>query len=140
MSCPPTISPRRRSSCCARRCARRRRSALGQLALRGREYIVSLKPCGRGILLETLRYADEVVKAQGYFRDIPDAKPDAELLDLAETLIDKKTAKFDPAKFHDRYVDALKELIERKRKSKGAKIEAEEEDERPSARLATSST
>ena len=68
----------------------------GQLTLRGREYVVSLKPCGRGILLETLRYADEVVKAQGYFRDIPDSKPDPEMLDLAETLIDKKTAKFDP--------------------------------------------
>ena len=71
--------------------------ALGQLALRGREYIVSLKPCGRGILLETLRYADEVIKAQGYFRDIADAKPDPEMLDLAEALIDKKTAKFDPS-------------------------------------------
>jgi DNA end-binding protein Ku len=101
---------------------------LGQLALRGREYIVSLKPCGRGILLETLRYADEVVKAQGYFRDISDSKPDEEMLDLAEALIEKKAARFDPAKFHDRYVDALKELIERKRKSKGARIEAEEEE------------
>jgi DNA end-binding protein Ku len=108
-----------------------RKIALGQLTLRGREYIVSLKPCGRGILLETLRYSDEVVKAQGYFRDIPDAKPDPEMLDLAEALIEKKTAKFDPEKFHDRYVDALKELIERKRKSKGARIEAEEEDEAP---------
>ena len=105
--------------------------ALGQLTLRGREYIVSLKPCGRGILLETLRYPDEVVKAQGYFRDIPDAKPDPEMLDLAEALIEKKTAKFDPGKFHDRYVDALKELIERKRKSKGARIEAEDEEEKP---------
>jgi len=105
--------------------------ALGQLTLRGREYIVSLKPCGRGILLETLRYADEVVKAQGYFRDIPDAKPDPEMLDLAEALIERKTAKFDPSKFHDRYVDALRELIERKRKSKGARIEAEDEDEAP---------
>jgi DNA end-binding protein Ku len=108
-----------------------RKVALGQLTLRGREYIVSLKPCGRGILLETLRYPDEVVKAQGYFRDIPNAKPDPEMLDLAEALIEKKTAKFDPTKFHDRYVDALRELIERKRKSKGAKIEAEEEDEAP---------
>src|ERR1044072_8716583 len=53
------------------------------------------------------------------------------MLDLAEALIEKKTAKFDPGKFHDRYVDALKELIERKRKSKGARIEAEEEDEAP---------
>ena len=65
---------------------------LGQLAMRGREYIVSLKPCGRGIVLETLRYADEVNKAQGYFRDIPDTKPDADLLELAETLIAKKSS------------------------------------------------
>jgi len=104
---------------------------LGQLTMRGREYVVSLKPCGRGILLETLRYSDEVVKAQGYFRDIPDTKPDAEMLELAEALIDRKASKFDPEKFHDRYVDALKELIEKKRKLKGAKIETEEEDEKP---------
>jgi DNA end-binding protein Ku len=103
--------------------------AIGQLTLRGREYIVSLKPCGRGILLETLRYADEVVKAQGYFRDIADSKPDPEMLDLAETLIDKKTSKFDPSKFHDRYVDALRELIERK--AKGKRIETEEAGEAP---------
>lgn len=101
---------------------------LGQLAMRGREYVVSLKPCGRGILLETLRYADEVNKAQGYFRDIADARPDEELLELAETLIEKKASKFDPTRFHDHYVDALHALIERKRKSKGARIEAEEEE------------
>ncbi|GGO91777.1 Ku protein [Stakelama pacifica] len=95
---------------------------LGQLALRGREYIVSLKPCGRGLVLETLRYADEVRKAQGYFRDIPDDKPDEELLDLAESLIEKKTAPFDAGEFHDRYVDALTELIEKKRKAKGKRI------------------
>jgi DNA end-binding protein Ku len=94
------------------------KAGLGQLAMRGREYIVSLKPCGRGILMETLRYADEVNKAQGYFRDIEETKPDPELLELAEALIDRKTAKFDPGKFHDRYVDALHELIERKRKGK----------------------
>jgi DNA end-binding protein Ku len=101
---------------------RTRKVGLGQLALRGREYVVSLKPCGRGMVLETLRYADEVNKAQGYFRDIPDAEPDPELLGLAETLIDKKAAKFDPGEFHDRYVDALKDLIERKKKAKGRKI------------------
>jgi DNA end-binding protein Ku len=103
-----------------------RKMGLGQLALRGREYLVSVKPCGRGIVLETLRYADEVNKAQNYFRDIGDAKPDEELLDLAETLIDRKTAKFDPSKFHDRYIEALRDLIEQK--SKGKKIRAEEEE------------
>lgn len=101
---------------------RTKKVGLGQLAMRGREYVVSLKPCGRGMVMETLRYADEVNKAQSYFREIPDQKPDAELLDLAEALIDKKTATFDPQEFHDRYVDALKDLVERKRKAKGGKV------------------
>jgi DNA end-binding protein Ku len=105
-----------------------RKVGLGQLAMRGREYVVSLKPCGRGILMETLRYADEVVKAQGYFRDIPDAKPAEDMLELAEALIEKKSSKFDPGKFHDRYVDALRDLIEKKRKLKGGKIHAEDEE------------
>ena len=118
----------------------RRRSALGQLAMRGQEYVVSLKPCGRGMLLETLRYADEVVKAQGYFRDI--SRRQARSGDAragAEALIDRKTAKFDPDEFHNRYVDALKELIAEKRKTKGEKIEAEE-DESATAAAPTSST
>jgi len=114
---------------------RTKKVGLGQLAMRGREYVVSLKPCGRGMVLETLRYADEVNKAQGYFRDIPDAKPDPELLDLAETLIEKKTGAFDPREFHDRYVDALRDLVERKRKAKGGKIV--EEAEEPSGRAAS---
>ncbi len=101
---------------------RTKKVGLGQLALRGREYIVSLKPCGRGMVLETLRYADEVHKAQGYFREIPDDQPDEELLDLAEALIAKKTGAFHPDEFKDRYVDALKDLVERKRKAHGKKI------------------
>jgi DNA end-binding protein Ku len=110
---------------------RTKKVAIGQLALRGREMIVSLKPCGRGIILETLRYADEVNKAQSYFRDIKDVEPDEELLDLAETLIAKKTAPFKPDQFHDRYVDALRDLIEKKRKAKGGKVIEEAEDTAP---------
>jgi DNA end-binding protein Ku len=96
-----------------------RKVGVGQLAMRGQEYVVALKPCGRGMLLETLRYADEVNKASSYFREIDDAEPDADLLDLAATLIEKKSGKFDASEFHNRYVDALKDLIAEKRKRKG---------------------
>ncbi|AZI36315.1 putative DNA repair protein [Caenibius tardaugens NBRC 16725] len=107
---------------------------LGQLSVRGREQLVSIKPCGRGLVMEVLRYADEVNKAQSYFRDIADAKPQPELLDLATTLIDKKTAPFKPAEFHDRYVEALHRLIEKKRKAKGNRRILEDPDEgRPAA-------
>jgi DNA end-binding protein Ku len=95
---------------------------VGQLAMRGQEYVVALKPCGRGMLLETLRYADEVHKAQSYFREIGDAEPDADLLDMASMLIERKTGKFDPSEFHNRYVDALHRLIEEKQKAKGEKV------------------
>jgi DNA end-binding protein Ku len=95
---------------------------VGQLAMRGQEYVVALKPCGRGILLETLRYADEVHKSSGFFRDIGDTKPDADLLDMASMLIERKAGEFDPKEFHNRYVDALHDLIEKKQKAKGQKI------------------
>ena len=103
---------------------------VGQLAMRGQEYMVALKPCGRGILLETLRYADEVHKASTFFREIDDQKADPDLLDMASMLIEKKAGEFDPKEFHNRYVDALHELIAKKQKSKGKKI-IEQPDEAP---------
>jgi DNA end-binding protein Ku len=104
---------------------------VGQLAMRGQEYVVALKPCGRGILLETLRYADEVHKSSGFFRDIGDTKPDADLLDMASMLIERKAGEFDPKEFHNRYVDALHELIEKKQKAKGEKIIEQPEEAPP---------
>ena len=95
---------------------------IGQLAMRGQEYVVSLKACGRGMVLETLRYADEVNKAASYFRDISDAKPDPDLLDLAQTLIAKKVGDFDASQFQNRYIDALKALIAEKQKKKGKRV------------------
>jgi len=46
---------------------------------------------------------------------------------VAAALIEKKTDKFDPKIFKDHYQAALRELIARKLKSKGRKIEVAEE-------------
>ena len=102
---------------------------LGQLSVRGQEKLVALKPCGKGLLLETLRYADEVRKGQAFFSDIEDTKPDKELLELATTLIDNKTAPFDASEFEDRYVEALRKLIDKKAKSKSDKLVLEDVDQ-----------
>jgi DNA end-binding protein Ku len=111
---------------------RARKVGIGQLAMRGQEYVVAIKPCGRGILMETLRYADELNKASSYFREIDDVEPDADLLELATTLIDKKSGKFDASEFHNRYVDALKALIEEKRRQKGGGLVIQDPDQEPS--------
>ncbi|MBS7668432.1 Ku protein [Croceicoccus gelatinilyticus] len=102
---------------------------LGQLSVRGREVLVAIKPCGKGLLMETLRYADEVRQGQAFFADIEESKPKKELLDLATTLIDQRSAPFDASEFHDRYADALRKLIDKKAKSKSGKKIIEDVDE-----------
>lgn len=106
---------------------------LGQLALRGKEYLVAIKPTGTGLMLETLHYEEEIRKADPFFSEISGKKAEPDLLEVATALIEKKTAKFDAKVFKDHYQTALRELIQRKLKSKGRKITTKEEEpaERP---------
>lgn len=111
-----------------------RKIGLGQLALRGHEHLVAVRPCGKGILLETLHYGDEIKKSESFFSEIPAKSTDPDLLDVAAALIDKKTAKFDVTAFKDHYNAALRELIGRKLKSKGKKVATDIEEPARSAR------
>lgn len=90
---------------------------LGQMATRGRDQMCAVRACGDGLLLETLRYANEVKDSDAIFEDIPDVTPDKEMLALANQLIKKKTHKFDPAKFKSHYAAALRALINEKKKT-----------------------
>jgi DNA end-binding protein Ku len=108
-----------------------RKVGVGQISVRGQEHLVALKPCGRGMVLEILRYADEVQKAHGFFAEIGEDKPQKELLDLATTLIAQRTAEFEPGKFHDRYQEALHRLIDKKVKAKGKRVIEDAEPEAP---------
>ncbi|HEX6957346.1 MAG TPA: Ku protein [Ferrovibrio sp.] len=91
-----------------------KRIGLGQFVMRGREYVAALKPCGKGLLLETLRFADELRRAAPYFSDIADVVSDKELLSLALELIERKSAPFDPKRFKDNYTEAIRELVDAK--------------------------
>src|SRR6185295_15803156 len=68
----------------------------------------------KGFLLSTLRAADEVHDARPYFAEIEDSESDPEMLGLAKQLIKQKTGKLQPEAFHDRYQDAVRELIQAK--------------------------
>ncbi|MCW5719583.1 MAG: Ku protein [Devosia sp.] len=106
---------------------------LGQLSMRGKEYLAALKPSGTGLMLETLHYEDEIRKADPFFSTISGKKAEADLLDVATALIEKKTAPFDATAFKDHYQSALRELIQRKMKAKGRRITARDDEapERP---------
>jgi DNA end-binding protein Ku len=87
---------------------------IGQLILRGQSNIVALEPCGRGLLLEILRHADEVKAADAFFEEVPEVKVDKEALELAIELIERKAGKFEPDKLKDEYTEAVWELINAK--------------------------
>jgi DNA end-binding protein Ku len=99
---------------------------LGQIVMRGREYIVALKPCNRGMMIETLRFEEELRKSDSYFSEIGSAKADKDLMGLAQELIGKKSKPFDPSAFSDHYTDAVHELIRKKQRGKSV-IDSDEE-------------
>lgn len=103
------------------------KTGVGQMTMRGRENLVAVRPCGDGLLLETLRYPNELKKSDKVFADIPHAKASKEMVDLAKELIERKSGKFDPTAFKDHYGDALRALVEEKRK-KGKVVDSDEDE------------
>lgn len=99
--------------------------ALGRVVMSTRERLMALEPRENGIVATMLRSHDEVRKMKDFFDDIPNVRPDAEMISIATKIINQKEADFDPSEFNDRYEDALRELIERKQK--GHKITRAEE-------------
>lgn len=89
--------------------------ALGRVVLSKRERVLMLQPWGKGLLGTTLRYPYEVRGEEPYFADIPETKIPKEMLALAEHILETKKADFDPTQFHDRYEQAIIEMIDVKK-------------------------
>lgn len=91
---------------------------VGQITMSGREHVVAVGPVEKGLVMEVLRYAGEVRSPKPYFSDLPNLQLDKEMVALARELISKKAAPFEPARFHDSYADAMRDLIAEKAKGK----------------------
>jgi DNA end-binding protein Ku len=88
--------------------------ALSRVVLSNRERLIALMCRDRGFLMMTLRNANEVRDAKEYFTDITDEEPEPDMLELAKRLIEQKSSEFDPSEFHDRYQDAVIEMVKAK--------------------------
>jgi DNA end-binding protein Ku len=91
-----------------------KKAGLGQIVIRGKASLVALKACGKGLMLEALRYADELKGTGAVFKEVPALKPEADMIELAEEIIKRKSKTFDASDFEDVYEKALHELIEAK--------------------------
>jgi DNA end-binding protein Ku len=93
----------------------RKVAGLARLVLATHEHGVALVPYGKGMLLNTLRPAEEIRDANEAFADIEGGAVDKEMVQLAERIIEQKEGDFDPKVFaEDRYQKALQELVAQK--------------------------
>ena len=100
--------------------ARQNMVAIGRLVMSTRERICAIEIEEGGLVLTTLRTAEEVrALDEVALPDLP--KPDPKMLQIAEKIVDQQSGDFDPSEFRDRYEDALRALIEEKRKGKPVK-------------------
>lgn len=90
--------------------------AIARLVLSSRERVVTIGARENGMFVCTLRNPAEVRGTAEYFGNIPVGKPEAEMLELAEKLIEQKVTKFDPKAYEDRYEVALMQMIREKLK------------------------
>jgi DNA end-binding protein Ku len=90
------------------------RVALGRFTMRGKEHLVLIRPFGKGLMLHTVYYSDEVRPAEDVDQATNEAVREAELT-LAKRLIDELTEKdFDPSKYHDHYRERVLEVAQQK--------------------------
>jgi non-homologous end joining protein Ku len=87
---------------------------MGHVVLAKRERPIIIRPLGKGLLGLTLRYSHEVRNEAEYFAGIPDLELPEEMIQVAEHILDLKTADFDPALLEDRYRTVLVSMLRKK--------------------------
>ncbi len=91
------------------------RIGIGRVVLSSRERMVLVEPHDGGMLMRTLRSADEVRQPEF---GTAGGEADADMVAVAKTIIERRAGEFDPEDFRDRYQDALRELVESKAEGK----------------------
>ena len=91
------------------------KAGIGKVALYGREYLVKVEPRERGLIMYTLRHANEIrsMKAIDELADVPEAvKPDE--VKLARQVIGTFEGELDFEAYRDEYQEGLREIIDAK--------------------------
>jgi DNA end-binding protein Ku len=88
--------------------------AIGRVVISSKEQVVALRVQDKGLVLNTLHYAEEIRNSASYFEDVKNGDVDKNQLALAQQLVESFTVPFDPAKFSDRYQNSLLEIIKAK--------------------------
>lgn len=88
------------------------KAGIATVMIRTKQYLAALIAQDALLVLNTLRYHDELKKASEF--EIPDAKVSAKEMDMAMRLVDDMADKWQPARYKDTFKDDLLKRIEEK--------------------------
>ena len=90
------------------------RMAIAKIALRDREHLCALHPNGKGMLMNTLNWPDEIRSTEGLKGLDGDVKINPKELEMAKALIESLADSFDPARYKDEYKEAVMKVVQAK--------------------------
>lgn len=85
-------------------------AAIARLSKANKEHIVIVRPSGKGLMLHTLYYQDEVRQVADYGQDEGVQLSDKEL-ELGKLFVSSLAGPFEPNKYHDRYRENVTSMI-----------------------------
>lgn len=97
------------------------RTGIAKIVIRNRQHLAAVKANGKLLVLELMHFADELVSPEGL--KVPaDSKLGKREEEMAMTLVEQMTEKWDPKRYTDDYKSALMKLIERKVEAGGKEL------------------
>lgn len=114
--------------------ARTGKAGIAKVVIRTRQHLAAVKANGDALVLELMHFADELVNARSL--KIPEVKAAGRReVEMATTLVDQMTVKWDARRYTDEYASALLKLIRRKVESGGRTLPAKAERQRPASNV-----
>ncbi|WP_288463756.1 Ku protein [uncultured Pseudomonas sp.] len=99
---------------------------VANLVMHSKQHLAVIMPLDDALVLNTLRWADEVRSAEDVGLEGLDAKVSKKEVDMAQRLVDDMTEQWDPEQYHDTFKDNVMALVERKLKDGKLEAVAEE--------------
>jgi DNA end-binding protein Ku len=100
-----------------------KRVGIAKVVIKTRQYLAGVKPEDGALVLELMHFADELADT-GKLHLPKKVEVGKREINMAKSLIDNMSSKWNPEKYRDDYREALMEVIEEKVEAGGKEIEA----------------
>lgn len=109
------------------------KTGIAKVVIKTRQHLAAVKATEKMLILELMHFADDIVSAEGL--KIPAAKLGKREEEMAKTLVDQMTEKWDPERYTDDYKSNLMKVIEAKVQAGGKELPKEKARQRPATNV-----